>query len=310
MSHDQNQAANLLTIDSKENVELIRKIMIRDFDVTSSTIKEIIFPKTKATSLLLIPKTVLTKKLLKDLKCEIVSTTNPLETLWSDNSGDSSGSTNKCSQFDASVKAGQCKDARSEAMEAEFKRLGVAGYDGKDTDPANLKSGLNARTCKAAKIEIFGKTLTLCAPAYGSYAVVYNINFSTQFVSAYQDLQKIFFNGSGGIVNSNVAQIDVIFDNVTDSQDEYGKKRVQSIPLAKSISNTSPQRTTTYVFAGEPEGLNMIPSNGLSSIDISYSSDGFKTTVTFSSRAPVRTPVDNFLRKTQSQLNRKSFAAT
>jgi len=309
MSHDQGQASSLLSLNLPENAEKLRKVVLREFDITSSTVKEKIFPKTTATHLLMIPKTVITKKFLKDLKCEIATAANPLETLWSDNSNDSSGSTNKCSPFDEAVKAGQCQDARSEAMEKEFKALGVAGYDGKD-DPKNLKSGLNARTCKAAKIELFGKKLQLCAPAYGTYTVVYNINFSTQFISNFQDPQKIFFNGSGGSVSNNVAQIDVIFDNVTSSDDQYGKKRIDALPLASSISNTSPQVNRTYVFAGEPQGLTMTPSNGLSSIDISYSSDGFKTTVTYSSRPPLRTPVDTFLRKIQSQLNRKSFAAT
>ena len=111
---------------------------------------------------------------------------------------------------------------------------------------------------------------------------------------------------------TDVAKIDVIYDNVTDAGDDsYGLARVNQIPLAQSISNTSPQKNASYTFIGLPPlNLSLAPNNGLSSLDISYSSEGFKTTVNFSSRPPIRTPVNTFLRKMQSQLNRTTFKAS
>jgi hypothetical protein len=254
----------------------------------------------------MVPNKSLVNKIIGNLNVSIFSGSNALETTVFDMASEESENT--CDVFDEQVENGSCKGAKEEAEEKQLIAVGLVEEEDNNNSPI---SGLKNRRAKGARIQVGrSKELKILAPSYGTYAAIYNYNFSIQLISNYQNNQKIFFNGANGTAD-DVASIEVIYDNVTDSlNDEYGKERVSSIPTAKSISNTNSKKDVTYVFAGEPEGLTLSPSNGLSNLDISYSSDGFKTTVSFSTRPEQRTEADTFLRKIESQLNRSTFNAS
>jgi hypothetical protein len=307
-NYDPSQISSILKIDESEFRQKLEQARSREFDLVSSGLNAL-FPKTKAKSLLIVPNSSLVSKILGGSGLSIRTTKigNPLEATVFDNETTEQEEFN-CDIFSDEVENSKCKSALSEAQENEYKRLGA---DGNNANPASVVSGLANRLAQAAIISINGQEIRLIAPSDAPYVVVVNYNINIENISKQRYPQKIFFNKSLSGNPNQVARLDVIYDNVTDPlEDNYGKKRLSSIPLAQAISNQVPQKKVTYTFAGFPVGLTLSPRNGLSNVDISYSSDGFKTTVTYSSRAPYRTEVDTFLRKIQSQFNRSSFKAT
>jgi hypothetical protein len=83
-------------------------------------------------------------------------------------------------------------------------------------------------------------------------------------------------------------------------------KRSSDIPLAKSVEYTTPLKRSSFKFFGIPN-LDLNPNSGLSSLDISFSSEGLVTSLEYSNRPPIRTTVDRFLEKVESQINRSSL---
>ena len=303
MSHDQGAAMSALGLDKEDFQSALKKVEPRFIDLISSGIKSKKYQQTKATSAIFIPNVTLYKKYIKSIDINIAKGFNNLEPTVFDVQQSETQKT--CSPFDNNIKANSCIGAKEEAEEKQMKKLSTVKSD--DSSPS---SGLINKYAQGANININGKSLKIYAPSDSPYQSVCTYNYSTQKISTSQNNQKIFFNGNGGTAN-NVAKIDVLFDNVTDSlTDEFSKQRVTGIPTAKSISNTNPKVDVTYVFAGEPVGLTLSPSNGLNKLDVSYSSDGFKTTVGFSTRPEQRTEANTFLRRIQSQFNRVSFAAS
>lgn len=305
MSHSANQAAELLGLNDPQNLESLQKLRIREFDIISSGLKSKLFPETKGTTLFIVPKANLINKVAQKFDAITTNGFNDLESTIFDIAA-SNDQKNKCDPFDLALQEGKCVDSRSEALEKEYKKL-----LGTESDENSPISGLTNNKAKAANIDIFGKRLKIHAPSNGSYQTVTNISINVEQISNFQDGQKIFFNNDGPTTADDVAEMDVIYDNVTDSNDSYGKQRKESIPLARSVSNKSAREIYKFVFAGQPpSNLNLSPSNGINSLDISLSSNGFKTSVEFSSRPPQRVPVETFLRKVESQFNRKSFNST
>jgi len=303
MSHDQNSAMVALGLDKEDFLSALKKVEPRLIDLVSSGIKSKKYTQTKATNVIFVPNITLYKKYIKSIDVNIAKGFNNLEATVFD--VEQSETQKTCSPFDDNLKQNSCIGAKEEAEEKQMKKLSTVTSD--DSSPS---SGLTNRYAQGASISINGKSLKIYAPSDSPYQSVCSYNYSTQKISTSQNDQKIFFNGNGGTAN-NVAKIDVLFDNVTDSlTDEFSKQRVGGIPTAKSISNTNPKVDITYVFAGEPVGLTLSPSKGLNKLDVSYSSDGFKTTVGFSTRPEQRTEVNTFLRKIQSQFNRVTFAAS
>lgn len=305
-SHSQGVAAEQLGLSEDQNQLKLEKAKMREFDIISSKLIDS-FPDTSAKTLLIIPNVTLLKKILTNFDIDIGTGGNDMESTAYDADVSSNDSDFKCNAFDENVANSKCVSAKDEAMELETKRLNP----NQNNNSSSPSSGLNGRQAKYAEIKIFDKILKIYAPSFSSYQCVINMSLNSDFLSINQYGQKIFFNKKMSGSSDNVASIDVIYDNVTDSgEDGYGKKRIDDLPLAKAISNTSPQDQRSYTFAGfPPSTLELTPSNGLSSVDISYSSEGFKTSVTFSSRPSLRTPVNTFLRKIQSQLNRTTFKA-
>ena len=309
-SHSQNQAQELLGLDQDEINEKIEKIKIRGFDLESSGLKKL-FPETQGTHLFITPTLKLVKQYIGNFSVDISRGPNPAEAtitkILASGTEDSSGTDANCDKFDNTVLASQCPDAKTEAYEKATEKI---------TPPQGNTGGVDGLVSAAAKkaeIKIGNKSLNLHAPADGPYEVMITQNTSIKFIKDTDNFEKIFFNSDGDSSQANnAARLDVIKDNVTDPlEDDYGTKRKNPIVTAKAISNTSPSLRSRYVFAGQPaEGMSLKPSDGLTSIDISYSSDGFKTTVEFTSKPPKRITVDTFRRQVESQFNRSAFNST
>jgi hypothetical protein len=255
------------------------------------------------------PNSKLINQYLNNFTIDISRGPNPAEAtiskILASSTEQSSGTDANCDKFDNSVLASQCPDAKTEAYEKATEKITPLQGDTGGID------GLVSAAAKKAEIKIGDKFLDLYAPADGPYTVVCNLNTSIKFIKDSDNFEKIFFASDGDSSQANfAARLDVIKDNVTDPlEDDYGKKRKNPIITAKAISNTSPSRRSRYVFAGQPAaGMSLKPSDGLTSIDISYSSDGFKTTVEFTSKPPKRINVDTFKRQIESQFNRSATA--
>lgn len=307
-SHAENKAQELLGLNTDVINENIDKIKIRIYDLESTGLKKL-FPQTQATHLFITPKKKLVDKYLKELSIDIRRGINPseitIEKILAAQGKSNDSSQFNCKKFDDTVKNSQCPEALSEAREKAMEQVQPKSKD------VNLVDGLVNASAKKAKIKILGKELELYAPSDAPYSVVCTLNVSMKYIKN-EEFETIFFNDSGSSsFANNVARLDVIKDNVTDPlEDNFGKKRNGPFPLAKSISNTSPTRRARYVFAGlPPPGISLKPSSGLTNIDISYSSDGFKTTVEYTSKPPKRIKVDTFRRQVESQLNRSAFNA-
>jgi hypothetical protein len=309
-SHSQNQAQELLGLNTDQMSENIDKIKIRIYDLETTGLKKV-FPQTQGTHLFITPKLNLVQKYLKNFTVDISRGPNPAEAtitkILASRTEDSSGTDANCDKFDNAVLASQCPDAKTEAYEKATEKITPPEGDTGGID------GLVSASAKKAEIQIDSKSLELYAPTDSPYQVVCTVNTSIKFIKDSDNFEKIFFNSDGDSSKANrVARLDVIKDNVTDPlEDDFGTKRKNPIVTAKAVSNTSPSRRSRYVFAGEPPGgMSLKPSNGLTNIDISYSSDGFKTTVEFTSKPPKRTTVDTFRRQIESQFNRSAFNST
>ena len=309
-SHSQNQAQQLLSLDQDQTNEKIEKIKIRSFDLESSGLKKL-FPETQGTHLFMTPTLKLVDQYLDNFTVDISRGPNPAEAtitkILASRTEDSTGTDANCDKFDNTVLASQCPDAKTEAYDKATEKITPTQGNTGGID------GLISAGAKKAEIKIGSKFLDLYAPSDAPYTVVCTLNTSIKFIKDSDNFEKIFFASNGDSSQANfAARLDVIKDNVTDPlDDDFGTRRKNPIITAKAISNTSPSKRSRYVFAGEPPGgMSLKPSNGLTSIDISYSSDGFKTTVELTSKPPKRTTVDTFRRQVESQFNRSAFNAT
>ncbi len=301
-SHSQNKALELLGLLDNTNIENLSKLRIYDYDSKSFKLNDVL-PNVKGTNLLIVPKRSLFTSLMGELNVEIDDGLNRQEVTVDDIiKGQNESNSFNCNLFDDQLEKSKCTSLRDEALEKKYLELGIAQTQ---TPNPKLFSGLKNRTAKTAKISLGKSNLTLAAPSDGRFVTVANIRISAK--KAYElEKQKIFFEGSPQNADK-VARIDVLIDNITNNEDNFMTKRSSKLPLAKSLIYDKPQEKCTLKFVGNPKGVSLDPLKGLSSIDISYSSEGFITTVEYSSRPPKRTNVSRFLDKIESQLNRKSF---
>jgi hypothetical protein len=264
--------------------------------------------------LLFYPKNAMIAKLLKSggstFTVSIGRGTNKMEKTAADAAGSARNrDKNNCKRFDENVRLNSCIGAEEEAREVGLSSLIPPPND------LNYFSGLANGSAMNARITLFGTTQTIHAPSDSGFWVVINYNISAQSISNFQTSKYIYYRFDGNDTNplaNDVERIEVLYDNTTDSfLDNFGVQRKDQIPTAKSISNINTQKNINFVFAGNPDpSLKLSVKEGLSSLDISYSSDGFKTSVGFSSRPPQKPRNENILRKVQSQFNRASFNAT
>lgn len=238
------------------------------------------------------------------------STTHPLEVSRIDilNQQNDNNKT-KCKNYETNLEKKSCITAEEEARKIAFKAAGLKGDDEEDGPPVNFVEGLVDKRCWASTINLKGGgRVQLRSRCDGPYGSVTRYAFRTVKIFEEQSTELVYSEGNVGGAE-RVAEIRVLIDDLTNSEfDEWGVKRKNTIPAASNINNTTPQKNVTYVFAGEPnDDLNMSPKNGLSKLDVSYSSEGFTTTVGFSTRQPKPPTPEVILRTISNQLSRTSF---
>ncbi|MEY4342415.1 MAG: hypothetical protein RL736_208 [Pseudomonadota bacterium] len=301
MSHDSQTAAEALGLN-ESLIGKLEQLQPWHYEFSSGTL-----PGISSTSnvLAVIPKSTLVDKLLPRFSVSFGSSNNARETTIGDLISQSSGDTeNNCGPFDDVYKAGSCQTAREKAEQLARDKVIPAQKPEKQ-----LIDGLLTRSAKSITANLGSGRLTLCGPSDSQYQVIYNYTINANFLKK-GAIETIKFEGTGATAD-NVARLEVIEDNVTDpTHDDFSLLRKTNLPKAVTITNSSPQTTIKYVFAGEPSIDNLSVKEGLSGLDVSLSDDGFKTTVTFSTRPKQRTPVDSFVRKINSQINRTSINAT
>lgn len=200
---------------------------------------------------------------------------------------------------------GSCLSAEEEAKNIVRSN---AGLDSSSSSSTSASEGLSNKTAHGINVSIKGANVRFFAPSDSSYRFVTTISTSMEkIVTTDRNFELISINGSGGTAN-DVAELRVAFDNMTDSElDEWGVERTD-IATASTVDGSNRQRKRSYTFAGDvPSGLNLSPNSGLSSLDISLSSDGWKTSVEWATRPPQPPKMEVELRKLQSQFKRVGY---
>jgi hypothetical protein len=212
-----------------------------------------------------------------------------------------------CKSYEQNLEKKSCITAEEEAKRIAFKNAGLKGDDEENLESENFVEGLVNKACWISNISLKSRQLKLHSRCDGPYGSVTRYNFRAVKIFQEQDRELVYSEGSVGGAEK-VVEIRVLVDDLTDSRfDEWGVKRKSDIPKASDVINITPQKNATYVFAGEPEGVTLSPQNGLSKLDISYSSEGFTTTAGFSTRPPNPPAQEVILRTVTSQLSRTSF---
>lgn len=305
-SHDQNQAIELLGLQDEEIIEKLSKLTIYNYDVQAHNLKSII-PTLVGSTLLAVPKRTLITSVLEQFEVKLSRGVNNAELSTAEiQNGQSTNNTSvNCSFFDANLEKSKCTTLLEEATEKEYLRLGIPKTA--STAAAPLVEGLTNKQAKKANIKLGKKTLELLAPSDAQYTVTGSTSINAQKVIG-DGAQKIFFVGTATEPTANFSKIDVLINNVTSEEDGYMIKRSSDLPLAKSILYATPLKRSSFKFFGIPTlpVITLSPSTGLTSLDISFSSEGLVTSLEYSSRPPIRTTVDRFLEKVESQINRAS----
>jgi hypothetical protein len=236
---------------------------------------------------------------------------NPMEKTFNDQiKGNISSGKVNCKDYQNNFEKGSCKSFEETARDEAIKKAG--GIVNNTENPDNFVSGLidNSSMCNNIRLKD-GGNLRLSAPSDSSLQIVCRYSITVNKISKAGTDEFLFSYGSPGTAN-DVAEIRINSENITDpNEDSYQTSRPNTslIKPADAVC-TTPQKVITYVFAGEPEGIDLNPKQGLSNLDVSLSSDGFTTTATFSSKPAKLSKANNTLRYVQSQLNRASFNAS
>jgi hypothetical protein len=309
ISHDSAALQESLNLNSlAQDIQNCTPIIIdlKESGVDQYLIDANIIKENQFNSVVLFPSTRLLDKIR--LSVNLGSGNNPMEKTWRQ-ARDASGSSGRkeCNDYETRLEQSECKSAEEEARERATRQA----YPGVNQEPQELFSGLENATAHRCSIKVKGGGADFFGPSYGQLRVVTTTNIEAKKISnSNQSNQFLFSEGKPGEAN-DVSEIRVAIDNITSSSaDEFRKKRTESFYRARDVVANSSTRTATYVFAGEPpSGFSMSPSDGLSGLDITLSSDGFTTTATFSSRGPKPPKNNSSLRSVNSQLNRASFNA-
>jgi hypothetical protein len=256
----------------------------------------------KYNMLLLIPDENFAKQFVQ-AKITFGRSQNPSEATYKEiaEARDSSGD-QECSAYEDKLKSTQCQSAIEEAREKAMKQAMPT------TDTGDgVVSGLVNKNAFYCKIDLgSGGKGEVHAPADGQLRVVMKWSADAKKIDTTNTSQIITSVGSVGSADS-FSEIRVNVDNVTSSEDQFGFP-VKNIQTTPNIT-CGHQSSATYTFAGEPQGISLSPSNGLSDISITVGNDGFTTTLTYNTRAPKPPKANSIMRTANSQLNRASFNA-
>lgn len=236
--------------------------------------------------------------------------THPLEKTVNDIKAANLASNRKnCTDYEKNLEKGSCKNAEEFARDKAIKDAGgiVNNTDNQD----DFISGLLTKTAKSCFLTLLGGgSVTFFAPSDDPLQVVCRYTINVNKISTADTEEFLWSVGTPGTAN-DVAEIRISNENITDpDEDSYQKKRPGTLIRPADSVCATPQQEIKYVFAGEPENINLNPNNGLSNLDVSLSSDGFTTTATFSTKPSKPSKPNNMVRYVQSQFNRASYNAS
>jgi hypothetical protein len=312
MGRSSENISNALELNLEENAKSLESCQNAHVDLTEDLRSAMGGENiNRANTLVLFPNKNLFGKLLQNFEIEITRRNNQMEKTVIDLVNEQEKQQkNNCPDLEETLKNINCISAEDEAKEKALKELQkeTAGND----EQAPI-SGLANKTAWSITLSIFSKRETLHAPSDSSYFAVYKYEINYIKISetdADKAPERIFFKTEASSFNvpNNVIGIDFTSENVTDTQlDNFLQKRKLPLPMTPTFSNTMSQKKYKIVFAGSPRDVPLSPGSGLESMNISYSSDGFTTTLEYGSRPPKRNKRNLFLREIQSQFNRISF---
>lgn len=308
LSHDSNSLQELLKIE--ENIEKIRLCAPRHVELVESGLldymveAEIISKEnaSRINTLLIYPKEEFTRKQI-GFRASKIRAANESESTAKE-AADSQQNDNykKCDIFEKQ-KEQSCRTAEEEAKDIVMSRVTSSS-----STSQTVSHGLVAKTAHGVSISLKGGgNERFFAPSDAQYQFITTVTARLEkIIRTRLNTELISMSGGGGSAN-DVAEIRVAFDNMTDSGlDEWGTSR-SNIAKASDVNGSLKQRTRSYNFAGQVPSLSLNPSTGLSSLDISLSSDGFKTSVEYSTRPPQPPKPEVMVRRLQSQFKRVGY---
>jgi hypothetical protein len=235
---------------------------------------------------------------------------HPLEQTITDikNANSQSGRKN-CQSYEDNLKKGSCISAEETARERAITKAG--GVTNTSVDPDDYISGLITKPAHSCVITLKSAFVEIFTPSYGSYQVVCRYNITVNKISAQGTEEFLWSVGSPGSAN-HVAEIRIANENITDpEEDSFQSQRPTTLIRPADVDCSTPQKQIKYVFAGEPpSNITLSPQEGLSSLDITLSSDGFITSAVFSTKPPKFSKSNNVVRYVHSQFNRASYNAS
>jgi hypothetical protein len=309
MSHDSNAIQETLKLNSlTQEIQNCSPIIVdlKESGIDQYLIDAGIIKDGEFNSVVLIPSTKLLDRL--SFKLSMSRGQNPVEKTWQEiRDASNSNGKSECYDYEKRLEGFQCFSAEEEARNKAIKKA----YPDSNAQPQELYSGLMNKTADRCSVSIKGGSISFFGPADAQIKVVTTVDISAKKIpSVAQSSSQQFLFSEGGIgAAEDVSEIRVAIDNITSSGlDDFQKKRTENFHRARDIVASSPTRTVSYTFAGDPpSGLSLNPQEGLSSLDITFSSDGFTTSATYSTRGPKPPKNNSVLRAVNSQLNRSSF---
>jgi hypothetical protein len=236
---------------------------------------------------------------------------NNLESTWIDERNANSNNGQKtCAAYEESLKKGACLSAEELARKAAIRAAGAIPEDEKP-EPPDWVSGLNNNQAISCEVKTIKGNVRFFLPSDSSLRVITKFNLNINKISNLDTSEFFWTVGSPGNAD-DVAEVRIANENITDpNEDTYQKRRNSELIRPADSFATTPSRTIKYTFAGDPPaGLTLSPTEGLTNLDITLSSDGFTTSASFSTRPPKPSKQNNTVRYTQSQLNRASYNAS
>lgn len=232
---------------------------------------------------------------------------HPTETTTADQAKTSS-ERNKCKTYEDYVKH-SCENYRDIAKEKAEKEAQKGCID-TDKIENNLVGGYAfPAPCYVVHTYFMGKYAKAYTRTFGQYVFLTDISIEYQTVSKFTQQKDAFYTEGNVGTADNAEKIEIILHNATDNNEDSWRTPIQtSRTIGKSVVFDTHVDEQTITYAGIPN-IPLSPSNGLKSLNMSLSNDGFKTTVTYSDHPPRRIQTDDFQERAEYLLKRNSFNA-
>lgn len=195
-----------------------------------------------------------------------------------------------------------CKSAEEEAREIAY-----PNQSNSSATPPQI--GLLSTVGYGLTISLAGKSVSVVAPADGSYQGYIEIDESIEVLLKKENIYQSYGNIEDG---DGVAEIRVSVNNITDNFFEDEQTRgLTELDVVNALTSKSvvPRKVIKYTASDFQNNLPLSVENGLESLDITANDQGLDISYTYGNKPKVSPPLDVQLRNVQSQFNRTTFAA-